>query len=141
MSASPADIQADAPSHHLPAVMTGRDAWFLETEQALEEEMDHFCGPPQPGDRAPWQARADQARLAALCLSGGGIRSATFCLGALQALASRRMLGEFHYLSTVSGGGFAGGWLQTFIRQCGSIAEAERQLGGSGNEIFAKLRR
>ncbi|MEH3063236.1 MAG: hypothetical protein PGN33_10970, partial [Methylobacterium radiotolerans] len=51
------------------------------------------------------------------------------------------MLGEFHYLSTVSGGGFAGGWLQTFIRQCGSIAEAERQLGGSGNEIFAKLRR
>lgn len=141
MSGSVADIQADASPHHLPALTTGRDAWFLDTEQALAEEMDHFCGPPEPGDRAPWQARADQARLAALCLSGGGIRSATFCLGALQALASRRMLGEFHYLSTVSGGGFAGGWLQTFIRQCGSIAEAERQLGGSGNEIFAKLRR
>ncbi|MGT2487431.1 hypothetical protein ACU4GA_18815 [Methylobacterium oryzae CBMB20] len=141
MSTGIADAEAELLTHHLPAVMTGRDAWFLDTRQALGEEMDHFCGPLQPGDHTPWQARADQARLAALCLSGGGIRSATFCLGALQALASRRMLGEFHYLSTVSGGGFAGGWLQTFIRQCGSVAEAERQLGGSGNEIFAKLRR
>lgn len=141
MSTSIAETQADAPPHHLPAVTTGGDAWYLETKQVLQEEMDHFCGPPQPGDQTPWQARADQARLAGLCLSGGGIRSATFCLGALQALANRRMLGEFHYLSTVSGGGFAGGWLQTFIRQCGGIAEAERQLGDSGNEIFAKLRR
>src|SRR5690348_12395354 len=37
----------------------------------------------------------------ALCLSGGGIRSATFCLGALQELARRELLGDFHYLSTV----------------------------------------
>ena len=42
---------------------------------------------------------------AALCLSGGGIRSAAFCLGVLQVLAKDRLLAHFHYLSTVSGGG------------------------------------
>jgi hypothetical protein len=43
---------------------------------------------------------------AALCLSGGGIRSAAFGLGIIQGLAQRGLLGEFHYLSTVSGGGY-----------------------------------
>ena len=40
---------------------------------------------------------------AALCLSGGGIRSALFALGVLQALARHGLLKQFHYLSTVSG--------------------------------------
>jgi hypothetical protein len=31
-------------------------------------------------------------------LSGGGIRSATFCLGALQALASKDVLKDFDYI-------------------------------------------
>lgn len=48
---------------------------------------------------------------AALCLSGGGIRSAAFCLGALQSFARKHLLHEFQYLSTVSGGGYIGGWL------------------------------
>ena len=30
--------------------------------------------------------------LSALCLSGGGIRSASFCLGVMQALAEKRLL-------------------------------------------------
>lgn len=73
----------------------------------------------------------------ALCLSGGGIRSATYCLGALQALAQHRtspsgtvagaegntgvteaqselpasQLERIHYLSTVSGGGYIGAML------------------------------
>jgi len=47
----------------------------------------------------------------ALCLSGGGIRSATFALGVLQGLARAHLLGHFHYLSTVSGGGYIGSWL------------------------------
>jgi len=59
------------------------------------------------------QVIADE-RLAALCLSGGGIRSATFALGVLQALARFSLLGEFHYLSTVSGGGYIGSWLSTW---------------------------
>lgn len=48
---------------------------------------------------------------AALCLSGGGIRSASFALGILQALAEKGILQNFHYLSTVSGGGYIGSWL------------------------------
>ena len=53
---------------------------------------------------------------AALCLSGGGIRSASFGLGVLQALARKRVLGEFDLLSTVSGGGYIGAWLSAWIR-------------------------
>ena len=87
---------------------------------------------------------------AALCCSGGGIRSATFCLGVIQALASHdvthdpenvvsagaqiplppakpetkhaarpgaaenSLLGRFHFLSTVSGGGYVGSWLSSW---------------------------
>jgi len=51
----------------------------------------------------------------ALCLSGGGIRSATFALGVLQGFASRHLLAKFHYLSTVSGGGYIGSWLTAWL--------------------------
>ncbi len=50
-----------------------------------------------------------------LALSGGGLRSATFALGALQGLANNRMLPNFDYLSTVSGGGYAGSFLSCFL--------------------------
>jgi hypothetical protein len=51
---------------------------------------------------------------AALCLSGGGIRSALFALGVLQALARHGLLKQFHYLSTVSGGGYIGSGLSAW---------------------------
>lgn len=57
----------------------------------------------------------DKRRPAALCLSGGGIRSATFCLGVLQGLAKNNLLSKFDYLSTVSGGGYIGSWLSAWI--------------------------
>lgn len=53
--------------------------------------------------------------LVGLALSGGGIRSATFCLGVLQGLQNLRLLRIFDYLSTVSGGGFAGGWWSAWL--------------------------
>lgn len=43
-----------------------------------------------------------------LALSGGGIRSAAFCLGALQSLEAADALKRVDYLSTVSGGGYTG---------------------------------
>ena len=46
-----------------------------------------------------------------LALSGGGIRSATFCLGVVQVLAERGLLKEVDFLSTVSGGGYTGCFL------------------------------
>ncbi|MBA2645587.1 MAG: patatin-like phospholipase family protein [Pyrinomonadaceae bacterium] len=56
----------------------------------------------------------------ALCLSGGGIRSATFNLGILQGLARHGLLEKFDYLSTVSGGGFIGSWLTAWIHRQGT---------------------
>ena len=50
----------------------------------------------------------------ALCLSGGGIRSATFGLGVIEGLAELGLLARFHYLSTVSGGGYVGSWLTSW---------------------------
>ncbi len=58
--------------------------------------------------------------LSALCLSGGGIRSATFNLGIIQALARCGLLKNFHYLSSVSGGGYIASWLRTWMRREGS---------------------
>jgi hypothetical protein len=47
-------------------------------------------------------------KMTGLALSGGGIRSASFCLGVLQAFNATGILEKFRYLSTVSGGGYIG---------------------------------
>ena len=59
--------------------------------------------------------KAVEGRQAALCLSGGGIRSAAFALGVMQALSRKRLLMQFDYLSTVSGGGYIGSFVQRWI--------------------------
>src|SRR5271166_5614647 len=64
----------------------------------------------------------------ALCLSGGGIRSASFALGALQALARHGLLFGFDYLSTVSGGGYIGSWLSAWRRHAGDDRLVLRSL-------------
>ena len=46
--------------------------------------------------------------LVGLALSGGGIRSATFGLGVIQALIAKHKFQNIDYLSTVSGGGYIG---------------------------------
>jgi hypothetical protein len=67
-----------------------------------------------------------------LCLSGGGIRSATFNLGVLQGLARLRLLQQFDYLSTVSGGGYIGSWLSAWRhRHPKGIKGVEKELGGA----------
>jgi hypothetical protein len=64
------------------------------------------------------QRAEDPARArTALCISGGGIRSATFALGIIQGLASSKVLDKFDYLSTVSGGGYIGSWLSSWVRR------------------------
>ncbi len=59
--------------------------------------------------------RTAQPERSALCISGGGIRSATFALGVVQALAKAKLLPKFDYLSTVSGGGYLGSMLSAWI--------------------------
>jgi hypothetical protein len=60
----------------------------------------------------------------AVCLSGGGIRSATFALGVLQGLARVGVLGSVDYLSTVSGGGYIGGWFTAWLHREGKAGRA-----------------
>jgi Patatin-like phospholipase len=55
-----------------------------------------------------------------LCLSGGGIRSATFNLGLLQALARLGVLPHIDYVSTVSGGGYTGSFWTAWLHRHGS---------------------
>jgi patatin-like phospholipase len=73
-------------------------------------------------------ADAHRANLPGLALSGGGIRSATFNLGVLQALADLNLLSRIDYLSTVSGGGYIGGWLAAWTKRLGSFAEVQKRL-------------
>lgn len=64
-------------------------------------------------------------------ISGGGVRSATFALGIFQALAGEKgnaentLLEEIDYISTVSGGGYFGGFY-------GSLFHADRSLDAKG---------
>src|SRR5436309_6116310 len=46
--------------------------------------------------------------LTGIACSGGGIRSASFCLGVLQGLQWKNVIRQMDYLSTVSGGGYIG---------------------------------
>jgi hypothetical protein len=65
-----------------------------------------------------------------LAFSGGGIRSATFNLGVLQGLAQAGLLAKAKYLSTVSGGGYIGGWLCSWIKRApGGMSEVQDKLG------------
>ena len=75
--------------------------------------------------------RADEMKLVGLAFSGGGTRSATFNLGVIQALAGLGLLRRFDLLSTVSGGGYIGGWLAACIkRHPAGVQAVEGDLGG-----------
>ena len=60
-------------------------------------------------------ANSDDTR--GLAVSGGGIRSASFGLGVMQALVGNNQLEKIHYLSTVSGGGYLGSALTWALHQ------------------------
>ena len=112
--------------------------------EVWQYELDAFEGGPVPPDVKPASddlpQRAHREQLAGLAFSGGGIRSATFNLGILQALAELRLLRNFDYLSTVSGGGYIGAWFSRWLaREKGNIGTLERGLApgllGEADEI------
>jgi hypothetical protein len=113
-----------------------------ELERLRPGELDGPPGTPYENPDDPKkneEARADnlrdiyarigalprEKRLAALCLSGGGIRSATFNLGVIQGLARFGLIERLDYLSTVSGGGYIGGWLKAWMKRVGTKAVLE----------------
>jgi hypothetical protein len=71
-------------------------------EANLKVEADEAGNPRSPEDS-----------LVGLALSGGGVRSAAFNLGLLQALHDHDVLRHIDYMSTVSGGGYVGASLSS----------------------------
>ena len=114
-----------------------------DIQQTLAEELEAWWKHRPEGagsgetDTGTVYERLHRAKPAALCLSGGGIRSATFGLGVLQGLARKGLLKEFDFISTVSGGGYIGSWLSSWI------AREARSTGGDWNaastSVFKKL--
>jgi hypothetical protein len=113
-----------AARHDTPRARTSKNADAHDGEPTGPDEIER---------RNEFYRSLNRLNRAALCLSGGGIRSATFCLGVIQALAAydvrngmpnrdenclgrpeNSLLGRFHYLSTVSGGGYIGSWLSSW---------------------------
>jgi hypothetical protein len=71
---------------------------------------------------------------AGLAFSGGGIRSAAFCLGALQAIEAEGKLPAIDYLSTVSGGGYVGCSLAAAMGATGAFPFSARSDVDHANE-------
>ena len=108
----------------------------LNVYQVLRQEYERLHAEVLPPDDVDWEkltpdaeaakvrellpalfAKIHEKKRTALCFSGGGIRSATFSLGVMQRLARLELLPQFDYLSTVSGGGYIGSWLSSFVRR------------------------
>ncbi len=89
-----------------------------------DESSPETAGSGATDEHDDRRSKSSGARpLAGLALSGGGIRSAAFCLGVLQALRSVTARAEptvfdaIDYLSTVSGGGYIGTSFAASIQQ------------------------
>lgn len=101
-AAVPETAQTDFPSIH--ALRDAESAW-------IQRRREQVGLPPAVG-----------RDLVGLALSGGGIRSSTISLGFLRGLATAvgkddlTVLNHVDYLSTVSGGGWAGGALTTRLQ-------------------------
>jgi Patatin-like phospholipase len=108
----------------IPESLPGHADEVIDTCRALAEELEQLYEKPwgdgqRPTDlnqlREHIHAIPEEQRPLGLAFSGGGIRSATFNLGVLQGLAQIGWLPKFHFLSTVSGGGYIGSWLSAWI--------------------------
>ena len=112
----------------------GRDGYTENAKDVIGREQVLIEQSWKAEVRGPF----DGDNLGGLALSGGGIRSASFAMGVMQALANEpatavkldagghpSVLQRLHYLSTVSGGGYAG----TAVTKLLSDADSPYDLG------------
>lgn len=100
-------------------------------------------GSIDPKDGLPLDEPSPEHELVGMCLSGGGIRSATFGLGVIQALARKGLFEHVDYLSTVSGGGFTGSMLSAVLndpRQTKEPFPVRKETGESEPPALHHLR-
>jgi hypothetical protein len=108
----------------------------LHSISVLGDDLSHFSG--TSGVKLPLtsaQRQAFDSNLFGLALSGGGIRSATFALGVLQGMADRNILPYIDVLSTVSGGGYIGSWLISWIKRRGSVGSVQKSMCGNATNF------
>jgi len=110
------------PDPNVPAEARNCDRCTLP-DQVKDKEQEYIQ------QRRQAAGVADDQKLVGLSLSGGGIRSATFCLGVLQRLASRRVLPLVDYMCTVSGGGYIGSCLSSLMTNTDDEPEQEQSPG------------
>src|SRR5262245_28343313 len=103
---------------------------WLNTENEATKSRREKCG-IDPQDPQRW----------GLALSGGGIRSATFCLGVIKSLAKNGLLTRFDYLSTVSGGGYAGSALGRLFQSVGDPVKVQTELAKDDRLFWWWLRK
>lgn len=81
------------------SINTDEKAKNVSFSQVLEEEKKVLSGYDRSSSKS---LDNPEIPLSALCLSGGGIRSASFNLGVLQALGKYEQIRNIDYLSVVS---------------------------------------
>ena len=128
-------IKRRAPSDEPDDSLTFAQVLPLELERVRVSR----AGRQVPVER---EQRPTDQDLIGLAFSGGGIRSATFNLGVIEALAGRKLLRWLDYLSTVSGGGYIGSWLSSWAYhiksadpQTNHIGQIEKELGPRSSKI------
>ena len=105
----------------------------VEFNKVLDTEIKRIKRRRSEAGQDPGNPKKDAVGLA---LSGGGIRSATFNLGLLQAMWRFKVLKQVDYLSTVSGGGYIGSSLTWFMSKLktdfpfGTKRKDHKYLGG-----------
>jgi hypothetical protein len=76
--------------------------------------------------------------LVGLALSGGGIRSATFSLGVIQALIEKGKFKIVDYISTVSGGGYIGSCVSSVFNSANSSEACFENVQGNADPPTVK---
>jgi hypothetical protein len=112
-----------------------RDSHEWTHVKSIAEEAGKTNRDEKSGEVATTEAvtvidEAHKMGLVGLAFSGGGIRSATFNLGILQGLGKYGKLHIFDFLSTVSGGGYIGSWLEAWI-----LRAAETEAKNTGHLV------
>lgn len=72
-----------------------------------------------------------------VALSGGGIRSATFSLGLFQSLAEHDLIKHVDYLSTVSGGGYFGGFFGKLFLASGHRGATPQETSDEVRQVLS----
>jgi hypothetical protein len=110
--------------------------------RALNKKREEQGEAPRPELplRESYEYTGEVIEAIGLALSGGGLRSAAVCLGALQALNHNNALRNVDYLSTVAGGGYIGCSLTcTMTKSGGEFVFGNQPSNATGRQLAQEI--